>query len=459
MRSSAAEPSMPRLGPAERVMLLIALGTVAFAALSSPTIWPDSSSYILNTVYRPPVYPWLIDLCTFLFGHHGLRAVVVLQTLVCVGGVLRLTQVLRRQLQIAPWPAVAVCLLLATPVPLWTRAILTEAVSYGLFLLLLSELVDACEAEPRRPLLRAAVLVGLLVATRTQLTILVPIVACHGLVVGLYRGRLRLGLGLAALVLLGGAGGSLAQRIANQLENGMFVPAALSGQPVFAQQLYLSQAADLSDLNDPADRQLTKEIRDKLVAKQLLHDSLPGQTDGPNGYQLAADRILYEVVLPHMRTQLGVRELDAAQYVAFDAQALRIAKTLIIAHPLRWLTHAGQQIRTLAGFFVLLSAATAAAGLYMAFGRRQSWGLALAVVALIAVANHVLVGLVHTLQQRYVFIPDIALAAVLAATLLRQSALANCPACSVQPCRAGCSEAENSPANPVSSSVCSPPGG
>jgi len=142
-----------RLGASE--IFWAAVGGAAvliYSAAGRFVIGGDTSQYLHHSIYRPPLYPVLLDLVAWI--GCSLQAVVVLQSFFVVACAFYLGLVLRCRLNLAPWAFCAAYFLLLVPLlpsksiyfSMWGligRDIMTEAFSYGIFLLTYGFMVDS----------------------------------------------------------------------------------------------------------------------------------------------------------------------------------------------------------------------------------------------------------------------------------------------------------------------------
>jgi hypothetical protein len=224
----------------------------------------------------------------------------------------------------------------------------------------------------------------------------------------------------AALLLAATVVGNVAQQASNFARHGVWVRAALTGLPIAAVQLYLANPDERAVVQGAAERRLLDGVWRRMEQNRAFHWSEPGRSDTIEGFQLRADAIIYSAIIPETKAQLGRNELTTQDWIDLDERTVHIARDLALHHLPAYVAHVIRHLRSLGGFLVVLMAAVVAAGAWAWLARQQSWGLLLATVATVAVANHTAIAFVHLFQQRYVFSTDFTLIAVLVAVLMRE---------------------------------------
>jgi len=280
-----------RLGPwggpagAGWALAAVALWGAAVLAARLPLgvqVANDSEQYLAGSVLRPPGYPFLLELFARLFADWAPPALVAFQLLCVLAAALHLSWTLWRRYALHPAAFVTAYVLLTLPLTSLSTALgihgtignrlLTEAVTYALFLLVVSCLLRALFHPRPLPLALGLLLIALATLVRTQMFFLYPLAAAvllwewrHGLEL-----RATLLLALSALLLV--AGTDLAERLYHRQASGHFGRVSLGSSHFLVGALYMAppQAAELPERE--SDREVLRRAY-AFLASQKLHSS------------------------------------------------------------------------------------------------------------------------------------------------------------------------------------------
>lgn len=237
--------------------------------IAGPEIWPDTEGYLHFALYRPPVYP------IFLWLFHGfgkqqlviamwVQATLFFLTIVYVSGWLR------DRLEM---PKILIFLLLFSMIALLDRFlvfnnILSDLISFSLFLLTLTFLVDCFEIINVRKIIWLSIVSSLLILTREQFYYLYPLLFA---LIFWYIWKKELARKIilsSTIIVLSIVMTFCANRGYHYLVNQGASP-VVPGVAVLEQALYLSDYTDHTDFSDATQKNyFIKTIR--LLEKRRL---------------------------------------------------------------------------------------------------------------------------------------------------------------------------------------------
>lgn len=238
------------------VSIMILIPTVLKGAVFSP----DTMDYVSKQIIRPPLYPLFIDFMRTTFGSHYLEAVVTSQCLLILCSAYYLGATLKKYypLPLAVHGIVHFFLIL----PLLpahriyggiygsiANAVLTEALSYGIYLIVVA-LIVRCLYAPTVRLLGALLVLSVLnTLNRGQFAFMYAILLPFFLYLGFKGSMTRkqvVMLLMASLFLI--VTGDMAERLYHERYNHSFGKNTFWKTHVLGTVLYLSDFRDLQDL-------------------------------------------------------------------------------------------------------------------------------------------------------------------------------------------------------------------
>lgn len=153
------------------IMMMAGALLLVWMTSQGPVMRPDSAGYIANSIRRLPAYPIFLDLFLILPESVSLHAVVLIQGLISLTGVMAFLAAIRRKFNPHPLGMALIFLLLMIPFYQCVRLILTESLSYGMMLILWSVLLNF-KVDRIKILAVLSVLILLLALLRPQFKIL-----------------------------------------------------------------------------------------------------------------------------------------------------------------------------------------------------------------------------------------------------------------------------------------------
>jgi len=248
-------------------------------------IWGgDTSQYIEKSVIRPPIYPLLLDLFSYLFGAHEYIALVFFQLIFVLIAAFHLSNTMRKKFHLLPITFTLLSCLLSVPLLSSSVAlglhgeigniILTEAISYGLFLFAVAFLVRILFISRPTDFIIFLSLIVILTLTRTQMIFLYVIAIV--LILSLYLKRdirIPAAISLFIVVLVIFLCAELGERLYHKLTNNYFGKISLTESHLLVGAIYVSDKQTFSHIDDIRDRRVLEQAYEfledhKLLAKQ-----------------------------------------------------------------------------------------------------------------------------------------------------------------------------------------------
>jgi hypothetical protein len=384
-----------------------------------PILGNDTNWYVTNHLFRPPLYPLLIDVFHALFGGRVYEAMLVVQILLGFGAAIGTAHVLRRRFDVSVGMTFAVSVLLVLPYvsPAWIgNMIMSEALGYPLLVASGAALAAwAARRDARAPWPFLA-LASLAVLARRQFVILYPIGALVMLVTAGRATGTRPRLLLAAVLAAWIGGTELVERSYHAWRNGVFSSSTAGGIQLAVAPLFFSEAGDEAAFEDPVLAAAFRECHGRLREGRALAERVWGERYALSNdlarYEYHYEFICWHALVPSLNAQ-GIREWERV-----DREATRMARVLIGRRPGRlaefWFHNLAESFGGYAAFGGLLALAAAS---FAAAARRDDRLLAWwAFVLLVHLANHAAICLVQRMMDRYTA-PTLALVAAAAVVL------------------------------------------
>ncbi|AWH72838.1 hypothetical protein DCS32_01285 [Dokdonia sp. Dokd-P16] len=238
-------------------IILIAILVLVTALLRPVHIFPDSEGYITAAIYRTPVYPLFLKILNLLFGSYEDIALIASQTLMGISAALFMITKLRKWTSLSVYWLVLLFGMVLYPY-IAERGIgnniLSEAISYPLYLITITFFFNAFLNNVSKPLTKAFIVLFVLLLTRTQFVFLVPIgiLICLNLY---YRNRTSkkpLILALAFLILPFLT--NLADKTYHYVQHNHFVSTPWTGIHLFTPAIFTAEEGDNLLYEDPQEK-------------------------------------------------------------------------------------------------------------------------------------------------------------------------------------------------------------
>ncbi len=244
-------------------------------------IWGgDTQQYIDKSVIRPPVYPLVMDVFKFIFASHEFFALICFQLIFVLSASFYLSHLLWKKFNLQPISFILLHLFLSLPLLSLSVAagihgeignrLLTESISYGLFLIVISFLVKIIFFNKRRYFIIFLLLVAILTLIRTQMIFLYMIAVLLIPLLYIKAKNVRVTIGLFTIVLAVFLFMDLGEKFYHQTINGYFGKISLNASHMLVGAVYVSDSQSLNLIVNKKDREVLKRTYDYLESKKLL---------------------------------------------------------------------------------------------------------------------------------------------------------------------------------------------
>ncbi len=297
---------------------------------ASPDIWEDTGAYLYFDAVRPPIYPlflWLFH----RFGQHQLLVAMWVQSLINFLALVYAAYWLHTRLEL---PKFLIFILLAFSVVLLQhfsvyRSILTEALSFPLFIVAVMFFVDSFKDFNIKKVILLSLTVNVLVLTRGQFyyfyILFFMLIAWHIW----KRSPLRKLLVGSLTIIFFITVAMLGNRAYHYVLHKHFSVSSASGAVFIQQAMYLSNLGDAAYFRNPDERLFFEKTMKTLEDKHLTRDNPPLILRPPIGLGVASEYYerAYFPIMCTVRSNLPSRNLYSYDSSAF---LVKISKTLYV---------------------------------------------------------------------------------------------------------------------------------
>lgn len=406
-----------------KAFLLINTAFFIFLAFKGHIITSDSATYINCTVGRAPVYPLFLAALRSLVGNSYLDWAAALQIAAVLLSSAFLAERLRSALRLPLTAAgAAYCIFIAPMFKLpfgesyMANMIMTEALSYALWLYAAALFLDIFNAPDQQKIIYLTAVSALTVLLRSQF-IFLYILIILSIIVFLYTGKItaratrNCAAAFAAIILLSG----LADRTHHYLANGKFIGTQDFWTQMLSPALYLSGNDDAALFSGEREKSFFNSVREKLSSQKLLADFRQKQNMSLAMHFLKAFNSIRNTSAQVLEEEFADTPVSGAEKtLRLNQFSKKIFLTLAFHSPQRFIKLVS------AGFFsyippvmlLLLACTTAFAGaLYIKTGSLPAALLAFASAA--DILNCAVAASAATASPRYMFYTDTLLCAAI----------------------------------------------
>jgi O-antigen ligase len=241
--------------------------------LQNPIVhFPDSPGYLDADIIRSPGYPLFLNLIQFLFGNFFETALIVIQLSIGLAAIYYFVDTIRKHFSFHIILVVLFTIALLFPYYINGRIannVLSEALAYALYLVVLARFIHFLVDQNRKTLLYTLPWLFFLILVRSQFLYLIPLAILMIIWICVkqrawkkYRISLVLYLLLPFLV-------SLADKTYHKLQHDHFVSTPWTGIHVAAPGFYIANAEDATIFEEAKEQEIFNNIHTKLTAQSL----------------------------------------------------------------------------------------------------------------------------------------------------------------------------------------------
>ncbi|PQB04850.1 hypothetical protein [Aureitalea marina] len=237
--------------------------------------FPDSEGYLKSYLIRTAGYPLFLRAVTAISGEYFEWILKGLQAVIGCWGIGYFLRKLKRLKILQPLSVVVLCVVLLAPYVFDIRIgnkVLSEALAYPLFLVVIAQLFGALIRRSNRSLLLAIPWLLLLLSVRNQFIFLVPIGIALAYLIYRDKGQLRPFLMVMILWLAIPLVGNLTDRSYHYLQHGHFVRTPWQGIHFMAPAMFVAELEDVDLFDEEVKRNYFSQMHASLAAKKLHID-------------------------------------------------------------------------------------------------------------------------------------------------------------------------------------------
>ena len=312
------------------------------AVLRKPTIYfPDSTGYLNMMINRTPGYPIFLKLINSIFGSNFEVALRFIQTAIgCFSICVFIRKIQKIQL-LRNFYCCALALVLLLPFLFGLRignSVLSEALSYSLYILVIGYFIAFFVSKNKKELYFALPILGLLLITRYQFVYLIPVALLMILWVSLkekqwkqYRLLLLLFLCLPMVT-------SLVDRTYHKVVHSHFISTPWTGMNIITAAFYVSDAEDEAIFEDAQEKQFFQNTYKDLASKKLNIHHLEGRntTDKTLVYVKEFASITMGPIFKNGNAVLDETLSEDEKYIALEKMTTSMSKPLILDNFSEW---------------------------------------------------------------------------------------------------------------------------
>lgn len=254
---------------------ILFLITIVWVLRQPAVSFPDSSGYLSMHIIRTPGYPLFLECIYTIFGDHYKFGVVLVQLLFGCFGVYYFIHKLRSNNILSEFFSVCFAVVLLLPFVTGLKIannILTESISYTLYLIIVAKFIVFFLTKNTKELYYALPILAILLVTRYQFIYLIPVGVGLILWISLRHKTLKKHGVLIVLFLMLPLLTSLMDKTYHKLVHGHFVSTPWTGMNMITAAFFVSDAEDEALFESPIEKEFFTKTRYEL-AEQNMHSS------------------------------------------------------------------------------------------------------------------------------------------------------------------------------------------
>lgn len=384
--------------------IVIALLTLVFVVKTDVIYAPDSEGYLDMSIIRSSGYPLFIAAHKLLFGSYYISFLILSQFVLNLYAAFFLVKSLSKTLLLQKWHTYILFVIILVPLfyEKVANGILSEALAYPLYLLVVANLLLATLNKQFSNFYYACVLTFILILVRGQFLFLIPVllagIALNEPTFHLIKKYLILAFCIIAIPIAAIGTDILFHKI--QHEHATTTP--WTGVQIASLPFFVSSEEDYSIFENKDQQAYFKFIHKQLQQKKLLLNQLPKESLSPADYYsynyvFIANSTLSEKGETFFDNHLS----DAQRIILNDKMASSMAIPLIKINFIKWISlyfkNAAKGIGTIATFitFLLLILSSTI--------KKENNAKFIIIGSLLILGNIALVALAEPTLSRYVF--------------------------------------------------------
>ena len=251
-------------------------------AINGPFYHPDSFAFLEMSLNRSPLYVLFLKLFTTLFGDNYIWPLICIQFLVLVFAVHYLLKIIAKQFHLHPVETVVLQFIVLSPSIYFNHtsgAVLSEALSHPLLLIVFALGFNAFAALNIKSLLKSLIPLYFLILTKGQFIVIVPVFMALGIYIG-YQKKLatKKWLPLLLLVVLP-IFINYSERLYNKVMFGYFENNSMNYVHLITTDFYISKASAVEIFDEPDEINYFKIVHASLEKAGLTTQKVDAQNE------------------------------------------------------------------------------------------------------------------------------------------------------------------------------------
>ncbi|MEM6719535.1 MAG: hypothetical protein AAF611_09485 [Bacteroidota bacterium] len=320
---------------------ILFLITIVVVLQSPAVMFPDSYGYRDMHIIRTPGYPLFLQFTQTVFGKYYEFGTVLIQILFGCFSIYYFIYKLRSYKVINAFFSVCFTVILLLPFVLGLKIannILTESISYSLYLILVAKFISFFISKEAKELYYSLPILALLLIIRYQFVYLIPIAL--GLIFWVHypQRTLKKQALLIVLFLALPLMTSLVDRTYHKFVHGHFVSTPWNGMNLITAPFFVSDAEDKVLFDDPIEREFFKNTHYNLIEENMNINNLDLSTF-PTPTQFYIGRfadITMGPIFKNGKEVLGDSLTEAERFIKLETMTSSMVKPLIFDNFSKW---------------------------------------------------------------------------------------------------------------------------
>jgi len=324
-----------------QIVLFVAVSIIVL--IKPLTYFPDSQGYVDMTINRSPMYPLFIGVLQQIFGSYFELVCKVLQLLIGLIAIRYFIQLLQKLLKLKGIWLLLLTLILLIPYAYnlnIANNLLSEALSYPLYLLVCALLLKALLTGRKKHLLSVTPVLFLLLLTRSQFIFIIPIALFIYVWISVRQRTFKKQFGILVIIAILPVLTSLTDKTYHKIVNGHFVSTQWTGFHFLSMAMFVADAEDVALFSSEKEQDYYTGVYNELARKGLNknHLHLTSASNAAATYRANYSEIAVGTVFQHGKEILNTTNnlSENEEYIAVEAISRNMALPLILNNFRNW---------------------------------------------------------------------------------------------------------------------------
>ena len=302
--------------------------------------FPDSEGYLTMSIIRSPIYPIFLYVLKLIFNTFFEVATIFFQILFNIFSIHYLVRNLKKHIKINPIWYLLLTIILLFPCVYnlnISNRFLSESISYSLYLLVISNFINAFLKENNKYILYSIPLLIILILTRSQFLFLVPIGILIILWTSIKENKLKKNSWLLIAFLCIPIITTITDKTYHSIVHDHFVSTPWAGIHLITPAFFVADKEDSKLYNDPAEKEFFTKVYRRLEKDKLNLNTLDlSKTDETSFYIQNFSKIANQTVYSYGKNILPKDLSENEKFIALDKITKNMAPPLILNNWKLW---------------------------------------------------------------------------------------------------------------------------